>query len=79
MPVGEQQHGMTMHRPEAAQQIQRPVRQGYKTVFVALGVTYMDALTLCIEIPHLQTQSFTESQAEAIDSEIEDPVAQLVC
>jgi hypothetical protein len=55
MAIGEQQHGVTMHRPETAQQIQRRIRQGYKTVFIALGVTNMDALTFCIEVTHLQT------------------------
>jgi hypothetical protein len=38
----------------------------------------MDAPTFCIEIAHLQAQSVPESQAETIDGEIEDPIAQFV-
>ena len=79
MPVGEQQHGVTVYRPEAAQKIPRRIRQRNKTVFVALGATDMDALTRCIEIPHFQAQAFTEPQTEAIEGEIEDPVAQFAC
>jgi len=67
-----------MHRPEAAQQIPRDIRQWDKTVFVALGIADMDALTLSIDVTYFQAQAFAESQAETIDGEIEDPVAQLV-
>ncbi len=55
MAIGKQQHGVTVYRPEAAQHIPRGIRQGYKTVFIALGIADMDALTFGIEIGHFQT------------------------
>jgi len=74
--IREQQHGIAVQLPETAQQIERCIRQGNETVFIALGITDMDALTLRIHIAHFKTQPFAkaQAQAQAVDGEIEDAV-----
>ena len=74
--IREQQHGIAVQLPETAQQIERCIRQGNETVFIALGITDMDALTLRIHIAHFKTQSFAKAQAQAVDGEIEDAVTE---
>ena len=74
--IREQQHGIAVHLPEAAQQGQRCIRQGNETVFIALGISDMDALTLGVNIAYLKTQAFTKAQAKAVEGKIEDPVTE---
>jgi hypothetical protein len=67
---------VTMELPEAAQQIQRRIRQRHEAILIALGIADMHAAALGIDIAHLQPQAFTEAQAEAVEGEIEDPVTE---
>lgn len=64
--IREQQHGIAMHLPEAAQQVQRRIRQVNEAVRVAFGVADMHPLAVDIDITHLQAQAFfAESQTQA--------------
>jgi len=72
--IREQQLGIAVHLPEAAQQAKCSIRQGSETVFIALGIADMDAPAIGVNIAHLETQAFTQAQAKAVDGEIEDPV-----
>lgn len=55
---------------EAGQQdAQRGLRQGDKPVLVALGVAHMYALARRVDIAYLQSQTFTQAQAHAVDGE----------
>ncbi len=67
-----------MHGPEAAQQLQRGIRQGHKTILIALGVADMDTVACGIDISNLQTQAFAKTQAKAVDRKVEYPIAQLL-
>ena len=60
--IWEQQHGVAMQLPEAAQQIQRRLRERNETILVALSIADMNALPVRVDIAHLQTQAFAESQ-----------------
>jgi hypothetical protein len=46
------------------------------TVFIALGVTDMDALTRGIDIAHFKPESFTQAQAQAVEDKIENSVTE---
>ena len=65
-----------MGMPEAAQDIQGGLWQWHKSVSVAFGVTDMDAVAGSINVRHRQGQSFAEALAQAVQREIEHPVAQ---
>lgn len=68
---------MAMHLPEAPQGIEGGIGQRHETIAVALGVPDVHPSTLRIDIADLQRQPFTETQAQAVQREIEHPVAQL--
>lgn len=76
MAIGEQQHRIAMHLPEAAQADQRRGRQRYQAVFVALGIANMHPLPRGIDIGHRQTQAFAEAQSQAVKREKEYPVTE---
>ena len=44
-----------MYRPEATQQIQCGIGQGYETIFIAFGIANMDTLSLCVKIADFKT------------------------
>lgn len=73
---GEQQRRIAMHFPETPQQIQSRVRQRHEPVFVALGIADVHALALRIEVAHLESKPFSRAQPQAVDGEIENPVAE---
>ena len=52
--VGEQQFGMAVQRPEAPQGIERRLRQGYKTIPVALGVPDVHSPAFGIDVADLE-------------------------
>ncbi len=59
--IREQQHGMAMDLPEAAQQVERYIGQGNEAVLIALGIADMDALTMAVNVAHLKTQALTQA------------------
>ena len=73
LTIGKQEDGVAMHLPETTQEPQRHLRQRHQSIFIAFGIADMDPLALRIDIAHLQPQAFTESQTQAVDSEIEEP------
>ena len=76
MAVREQQHRVAMHRPEAAQELMGRVRQRYEAIPIALGVANMHTLVNRVDIADLKSQTFTQAQSEAVESEEEHPVAE---
>ncbi len=76
MAVGKQQHGVTVHRPEAAQHITSGIGQRYQPVLIALGVADMHTPAHGIDIADLQAKPLTETQPHAVDGEVEDPLAE---
>ena len=68
-----------MRGPETAQSGQRRCWQGHEAIPVTLGVADMDARPRRIDVAHLQSQPFAQAQPQAVEGEIEHPVAQGVC
>nr|WP_245654636.1 hypothetical protein [Nitrosomonas mobilis] len=66
-----------MFFPELAQHFRRVSEQRHKPVPIALGITDKHSHPLCIEIAHLQLQSFPKAQANAVQSKKEHPVAEV--
>ena len=64
-----------MHLPEAAQQLQRDVRQRHQAIPVAFGVADVHAPAWGVDIANLQAQPFAEAQSQTIEREEKDPVA----
>jgi len=79
VPVGERQHRVAMGLPEAAQEIERRLRQRNEAILVALGVADMHARVRGVDIAQLQAQTFAQAQAEAIEGEEENAVADHAC
>ena len=65
-----------MHQPEAPQELMGRVRQRYEAIPIAFGVADMRPPAYGIDIPDLKSQTFTQAQSEAVESEEEHPVAQ---
>jgi hypothetical protein len=59
MAVGEQQHGVAMHQPEAPQELMGRVRQRHEAIPIALGVADMRPPACGIDIADLKSQTFT--------------------
>ena len=76
MAVGKQKLRIVVGLPEPAQDIQSGVWQRDKAVAIAFGVANMHPVAHRIDVAHLQGQSFREAQAQAVQREIEHPVAQ---
>ena len=74
--VGKEQHRVAMHRPEAAQPIQRDRRQRDETILVALRIADRHPLARGIDVADLKTQALAEAQAKTVGGEIEDPVTE---
>ncbi len=76
MAVGKQQHGIAVHRPEAAQHIACGIGQGHQTVLIALGIADMHPFAHRIDITDLKSQPLAEAQAHTVDGEEKDPIAE---
>ena len=76
LAVGEQQFGVVVRLPKPAQDAQRGLGQGDKAIPVAFGVANMHPVVHRIDVGNRQGQSFREAQAQAVQREIEHPVAQ---
>ena len=66
-----------MNGPEIPQDMQCFFGQGDQPVLVAFGVSNMDSHVDGIDIADLQRYSLAKSQAQRVDGEKEDPIAQL--
>jgi len=64
-----------MHGPEAAQEVMRRLQQRNEEVPVTLGIPNMHVLTDCIDIADLQAQPLAQTQSQAVEREVEHPVA----
>jgi hypothetical protein len=78
MAVGKQQHGITVHRPEAAQHIACGIGQRHQAILMALGIADMHPFAHRIDITDLKSQPLAEAQAQAVDGKVEDPIAELL-
>ena len=76
MAIGKRQHGIAMDLPEAAQEIERDLRQRYQTIPVSLGVADMHAAPRGVNVTDLQTQAFAKPQAETVEGEKQYPVTE---
>lgn len=76
-PVGKEELGMPVDRPEIPQDVQGLLRQGNQPVLVTLGVADMDPHVGRIDITGLQSDPFSKTQAQGVGGEEEDPVTQL--
>ena len=76
MPIRKQQRRVAMRLPKPAQQLQRRLRQRHKTIFVALRIANMDALTGCVDIADLKAQAFSQAESQAIQREKENLVTE---
>ncbi len=65
-----------MHRPEAAQQMQGGLRQRHKTILVALGIADVHAAARGIDVADPEPQAFAQAQPQAIEGEVEHPIAE---
>ena len=63
MAIGEEQDGVAMHLPEAAQVLMGRLRQRDEAVLVALGVSHMHAPTRGVDVADFKAQSFTQAQS----------------
>ena len=76
MAIGEQQRGVMVRLPEPAQDAKRDLGQWHKPIPVAFGVAYVHPVAHCIDVGDLQGQAFAQAQAQAVQGEVEHPVAQ---
>ena len=74
--VGKQEFGMAVGLPEPAQHQKRRLRQWHEAIPVALGVAYLYAPAVGIDVAHLEGQPLAQAQTEAIEGEVEDSVAE---
>lgn len=74
--IGKEQFGVTVQLPELPQGSQRRRRQGHEAVPVAFGVAYLYAHPGGIDVADFQGQPFAQAQPQAVEGEIEHPVAQ---
>ena len=67
-----------MKLPETAQQRQCCRWQRHQAILIALGIAYVHTLTFGVDIADLQSQALAETEAQAIDGEVENPVTERV-
>jgi len=79
MAIGKEQFGVAMQLPELPQGGQRRCRQGHEAIPVALGVADMHSCPRGINVADFQGQPFAQTQSQAVEGEIEHPVAQGAC
>ena len=76
LPVGEKQDRIAVGGPEAAQQRVRGGRQRHEAIPVAFGVAHMHAVAHGVDVADLQAQPFAQPQAQAVEGEVEHPIAE---
>ena len=76
LAIGEQQFRVVVRLPEPAQDTQGDLGQWHKPIPVAFGVAYVDPVAHGVNVGDLQGQAFAQAQAQAVQSEVEHPVAQ---
>jgi hypothetical protein len=74
----EQQDGIAVHLRKAARHLVGSSWQGHESVLVALGVANMYACAHGNDVAHLQAQTLTQAQAEAVKREEEHAIAKRV-
>ena len=78
-PVWKEKTWMAVNRPEISQNLQCFFRQWDQPVLVALGVANMDSHGNGIDIADLKGNPLAKAQAQRVDSEKKDLIAQLAC
>ena len=78
-PVWKEKTRMAVNRPEISQNLQCFFRQWDQPVLVALGVANMDSHGNGIDIADLKGDTLAKAQAQRVDGEKKDPIAQLAC
>ncbi len=73
--IGEQQHRVAMHPPEAAQNLVSCLRQRDEAIPIAFGVADMHAPAYRINVADLKPQSLAQAQPQTVEGEVEHPVA----
>ena len=77
--VREQQLRMAVNGPKLTQSVQRHLRKWHQTIFVTLGISDMNTLAIGVDIGNGQTQTLAKTQAQAVEGEKEDLVAENAC
>ena len=76
MAIGEEQFRVTMKLPEAPQGVEGSFRQRNEAIAVAFGIANMHPLTRRIDVANLQRQPLAKAQTQAVQGEVEHPIAQ---